>query len=79
MNARVELILTSLIVVFFIIIGNTLIGGITGWIVGLAFGNQILHVFRQVGVDGITMWQLGLALGFISGFYISHSNKKEYR
>ena len=78
MSAKVELILTSLISIFFIIIGNTLIGGITGWIVGIIFGNQILHVFRQVGIDNITMWQLGLALGFISGFYISHSNRNTH-
>lgn len=54
-----------------LIILGTLLGAVTGWIVGLFFGAAILDVFREAGVSGISMWQLGATLGFVGGFFRS--------
>ena len=54
--------------VFFFIIFGTLLGGLAGWLVGVFFGDTILGIAAQLGVKGITMFQLGLFLGFVGGF-----------
>ena len=58
-------------VVFILVILGTLFGGIAGWIVGLFFTDTIMNTLNRIGVDtmGMTMWQLGATLGFISGFF----------
>ena len=58
-------------VIFIFIILGTLFGGIAGWIVGLFFTDTIMNTLSRIGVDtmGMTMWQLGATLGFISGFF----------
>ena len=58
---------------------NVFIGAVSGWIVGLFFGNAILGILSQIGVSGFSMWQIGAFLGFISGFFrkmISFNNNK---
>ena len=59
-----------LLVILFIILG-TLFGGIAGWIVGLFFTDIIMNTLNRFGVDtlGMSLWQLGATLGFISGFF----------
>ena len=58
-------------VVFILVTLGTLFGGIAGWIVGLFFTDTIMNTLNRIGVDtmGMTMWQLGATLGFISGFF----------
>lgn len=65
-------------VVFILIILGTLSGGIAGWIVGLFFTDTIMNTLNRIGVDtmGMTMWQLGATLGFISGFFKATSVRK---
>lgn len=46
----------------------TLGAAIAGWMVGLFFGNLILDVLAQLGVRGVTMWQLGATAGFLGSF-----------
>lgn len=61
------------LVMFIIVIGilGTFFGGVAGWIVGLFFTDTIMQTLNRIGVDtmGMTMWQLGATLGFISGFF----------
>ena len=59
-----------LFVILMIILG-TLLGGIAGWIVGLFFTDIIMNTLNRFGVDtvGMSLWQLGATLGFISGFF----------
>jgi hypothetical protein len=53
---------------FFFIILGALTGGVGGWVVGLAFGDTILGIAGQLGIKGVTMFQLGAFLGFVGGF-----------
>lgn len=64
------IIVVPLTLVFLIILG-TLLGAVTGWIVGLFFSETILSVLAGFGAQGFTMWQLGAALGFIGPFFRS--------
>ena len=59
-----------LLIIVMVILG-TFFGGVAGWIVGLFFTDTILITLNRFGVDtmGMTMWQLGATLGFISGFF----------
>lgn len=63
--------------IFLMIILGTLLGGIAGWVVGFLFTDIIMNTLNRFGVDtmGMTMWQLGATLGFISGFFKSHQVK----
>ena len=56
---------------FFIPMLGALAGGVSGWIVGIFFGDAILGVLAAAGIKGIGMWQLGVTLGFIGGFFSS--------
>lgn len=51
----------------FVVLG-TLFGALSGWIVGLFFGDTILGIAGQLGIRNIAMWQLGAFLGFVGGF-----------
>ena len=64
-------------VIILMVILGTLFGGIAGWIVGLFFTDTIMGTLNRIGVDtiGMTMWQLGATLGFISGFVKSSGVK----
>lgn len=53
---------------FIFIIISSLMGGISGWVVGLVFGDTILGIAAQIGIKDVTMFQLGLFLGFVGGF-----------
>ena len=43
-------------------------GGVGGWLVGIFFGDLILGTLAALGIKGLTMWQLGVTLGFLSGY-----------
>lgn len=59
-----------------VIITGALMGGVTGWIVGYFFEQDIMDTLRGFGVDTrFTMWQLGVTLGFIGGFFRTTVNK----
>jgi hypothetical protein len=46
-------------------------GGVGGWLVGIFFGDLILGTLAAFGVKGLSMWQLGVTLGFLSGYFKS--------
>lgn len=54
--------------IFVFVILGTFAGGCSGWIVGLVFGETILDIAGQLGIHGVTMFQLGCFLGFVGGF-----------
>ena len=60
------------------VILGTFFGGVAGWIVGLFFTDTIMQTLNRIGVDtmGMTMWQLGATLGFVSGFFKSTKVQK---
>lgn len=65
-----------MLIIIMVILG-TFFGGVAGWIVGLFFTDTIMQTLNRIGVDtmGMTMWQLGATLGFISGFFKATSVK----
>lgn len=60
------------------VILGTFFGSVAGWIVGLFFTDTIMQTLNRIGVDtmGMTMWQLGATLGFVSGFFKSTKVQK---
>ena len=54
--------------IFVFVILGTLLGGIAGWIVGLAFGETILGILNQMGLHDVTMFQVGAFAGFFGGY-----------
>lgn len=54
--------------VFFFVILGTLMGALSGWVVGLFFSDTILGILAQFGIHNITMTQFGAFMGFIGGF-----------
>lgn len=64
--------------IFLILPLGTLFGGIAGWMVGMFFGDTILGIAGQLGIKGVTMFQLGAFLGFVGAFLrttVSSSSK----
>ena len=62
-----------------LVVANVLIGAISGWAVGLFFGDTILGILSQIGIYGFSMWQVGAFMGFVAGFFtklISFNTKK---
>ena len=71
-NIMIEVIVRLLqaVLMFFItVVVSTLIGAISGWTVGLFFGDTILAVLATIGISGFTMWQIGAFLGFVASFF----------
>ena len=66
-----------MLIIVTVIVG-TFFGGVAGWIVGLFFTDTIMDTLNRIGVDtmGMTMWQLGATLGFVSGFFKSTKVQK---
>ena len=65
-----------LLVIVMVILG-TFFRGVAGYIVGLFFTDTIMETLDRFGINtlGMTMWQLGATLGFISGFFKSQGIK----
>ena len=69
-----KVIVGSLLVVaglFIVVSFGTLIGALSGWVVGLFFGDTILGILACLGITGFKMWQIGAFLGFVGGFFKS--------
>ena len=64
--------------IILMVILSTFFGGVAGWIVGLFFTDIIMNTLNRIGVDtmGMSMWQLGATLGFVSGFFKSTKVQK---
>ena len=66
------------VVFFFALPFVTLLSGCAAWIVGLFFGDTILGVLAKFGIHGISMWEIGVTLGFLGSFVKSScTNSKE--
>lgn len=50
---------------------GALSGAFCGWVVGWFFSETVLTFLSFFGVKGLAMWQVGLALGFVGGFFKS--------
>lgn len=50
---------------------GALVGAFSGWVVGWFFSGTILSFLAVLGIEGFAMWQIGLSLGFIGGFFKS--------
>jgi len=48
---------------------GALAGALSGWVVGWFFTETILGFFAALGIKGFAMWQIGMSLGFIGGFF----------
>lgn len=56
--------------VFLVPILGVLFGAFSGWVVGLFFTDTILGFLARLGADtdGLAVWQVGAAMGFLGGF-----------
>lgn len=63
--------------IFVSVIFGTFAGGCSGWIVGFVFGDTILGIASQLGIHGVTMFQLGCFFGFVGGFLRTKVTKGE--
>ena len=61
---------TGIVIAFVAPVLGTLIGAFMGWVVGIFFGNTIMAFLAAIGVKvaGLTMWQVGAAMGFLGSF-----------
>lgn len=57
------------VIIGLLMLAGPLVGAAAGWVVGWFFGPTILYVLAQMGLHGVEMWQLGMALGFVGGFF----------
>ena len=60
--------LVTLLMVVLPLLG-ALLGALSGWVVGWFFSETILGFLAIFGIKGFTMWQIGMVLGFIGGFF----------
>lgn len=88
MNALIELFAVTLQVLmswlyssilnFGIKLLVVILSGIFGWIVGWFLGDTFLAIFAQLGITGVSMWQIGAFLGFVGSFFtplVTQNNK----
>lgn len=54
--------------VFLFVIFGSLAGGVSGWVVGLVFQDEIIGILSQLGIHNITMFQFGVFMGFCGSF-----------
>jgi hypothetical protein len=54
-------------------------GAFSGWIVGFFWTDPILDFMRRIGVEteGLTVWQIGAAMGFLGGFLKTSTTTRE--
>lgn len=74
------LILAAIAGLFFQGVLGVLGGGISGWVVGLFFGDAFLGIFKQIGIENVTMFQMGAFLGFVTSFFkpvVQHKSKED--
>lgn len=61
--------ISALAIAFFVCILDSLLGALVGWTVGLLFSDTVLGILKQIGIENVSMWQVGLFLGFVSSFF----------
>ena len=74
------LILVAIVGLFFQGLLGVVGGGISGWVVGLFFGDAFLGIFKQIGIENVTMFQMGAFLGFVTSFFkpiVEHKSKED--
>lgn len=54
---------------FFVCIFSTLMGGIVGWVVGSFFTETFLNLRITLGIEHLSMWEIGCGAGFIGSFF----------
>ena len=64
------------LILFSVIILATLFGWFAGWVVGLFFSDMLLPIFAAIGLKGFTLAHIGAFLGFVGGFFKSHTVNK---
>jgi hypothetical protein len=71
MTDFITAVLIAIALVVLASVGGALFGGLSGWIVGFFWTDPILDFLRRFGVDvqGLTVWQIGVSLGFMGGFF----------
>ncbi len=62
--------LVVIALMFWAPLSGALFGGFAGWVVGLFWTDPIVDFLHRLGVDvaGLTVWQIGVAMGFLGGF-----------
>jgi hypothetical protein len=48
---------------------STILGALSGWVVGFFYQDTMLDVFSQVGIHDVALWQIGAFLGFVGSFF----------
>ncbi len=68
----------AVMAVFGAVILSTLVGAVCGWAVGLTpLGGMVLHALAGLGVDGVSLPELGALFGFVSGFFSSSRGRSK--
>lgn len=52
-------------------------GAFSGWVVGWFFTETITTFVAALGIKGLAMWQIGMGLGFVGGFFKSVQTNSE--
>ena len=65
------------LILFSVVILATLFGWFAGWVVGLFFSDMLLPIFAAIGLKGFTLAHIGAFLGFVGGFFKSHTVTKK--
>ena len=61
-------LLLGLFMVILPLVG-ALSGALSGWVVGWFFTETVTSFMAALGIKGLAMWQIGMSLGFIGGFF----------
>ena len=61
------------VIMFITALAGASFGAFAGWVTGLIWGDEILTTLKAFGVktDGLPMWKIGCALGFVGAFFKS--------
>jgi len=78
MEKALAAIVLSLVMILVIPILGSFFGALSGWAVSLVWNDEILGFLGRIGVDtnGLTLWQVGAAMGFLGGFLKTSVHKK---
>ncbi len=60
----------AVVLLIFLVALRTILGAFSGWAVALFLNEPLLNVFAAAGVHGLELWEVGAALGFVSGFFV---------
>jgi hypothetical protein len=66
----------AMITAFTAIILSSLVGGIVGWTVNIAFP-FIFETINGIAKTQLTAFEIGATLGFVGSFFTSYASKKD--